>query len=129
METLETVIGRRSEHFVRIFVSQFGFSEDRAELFVRLAGNDLIESYKWQSSRLADEALSDPANVRDLMSTIHANGIASSLGISTSEVWSGLRVFVPRVLQLADGRFAEAPATPMPAPRRRGPGSRRPAPQ
>jgi hypothetical protein len=37
METLETVLGRRAPHFVRIFVSQFGFSEERAEQFVSLA--------------------------------------------------------------------------------------------
>ncbi len=102
METLETVIGRRSEHFVRIFVSQFGFTEERALRFVELAGSDLMESYRWQAQRLGRGRLSAPENVRDLLSAIHANGIASSLGMPSSEVWSGLRVFVPRVLQLAD---------------------------
>jgi hypothetical protein len=48
--------------------------------------------------------LSAPDNVRELLGTIRANWIADSLGMPPHEVWSGLRVFVPRVLQLADGR-------------------------
>ena len=34
---------------------------------------------------------------------IRADRIASSLGVPPAEVWSGLRDFVPSVLQLADG--------------------------
>ncbi|HUP53041.1 MAG TPA: hypothetical protein VM198_11225 [Longimicrobiales bacterium] len=104
METLETVLGSRAPHFVRIFVSQFGFSEERAERFVELAGSDLIECYRWQADRMDPRELSAPENVRSLLGAIHARRIADSLGIPPAEVWSGLRVFVPRVLQLADGR-------------------------
>lgn len=104
METLETVLGRRAPHFVRIFVSQFGFSEERAEQFVSMAGDDLIASYRWRADHMQASQLSAPENVRELMGTIRAKWIADSLGIPPSEVWSGLRVFVPRVLQLADGR-------------------------
>ncbi|HUF76616.1 MAG TPA: hypothetical protein VMM35_10075 [Longimicrobiales bacterium] len=106
METIETVIGRRTPHFVRIFVSQFGFSEERAEQFVSLAGDDLIESYRWRASDMGHRRLSDPESVRELLGAIRGDHIASSLGLPPSEVWSGLRVFVPRVLQLADGRHA-----------------------
>jgi hypothetical protein len=105
MESLEIVLGRRTNHFVRIFMSQFGFSEERAERFVSMAGSDLMESYKFLARDLDPRGLSCPANVRDLLSTIHASRIASSLGIPASEVWTGLRVFVPSVLQLADGRY------------------------
>ena len=104
MERLETVIGGRARHFVRLFVSQFGFTEERAEQFVSLAGNDLIESYRWRAGDLGSGRLSDPENVRELLGAIRGNHIASSLGLPPSDVWSGLRVFVPRVLQIADGR-------------------------
>jgi hypothetical protein len=104
MEALETVLGRRSPHFVRIFVSQFGFSEERAERFVSLAASDLLESYRWRAEDLHPGSLSSPENVRELLSAIRGNRIADSLGMPPAEIWSGLRVFVPRVLQLADGR-------------------------
>lgn len=104
MDRLETVIGRKSPHFVRIFVSQFGFSEERAEQFVSLAASDLIESYRWRAEDLDPRALSAPENVREILGAIRGNRIADSLGIPRAEAWSGLRVFVPRVLQLADGR-------------------------
>lgn len=103
MEPLETVIGRRSSHFVRIFVSQFGFSVERAEAFVTLAGDDLLASYRWRSDELSPGELSAPQNVRELLGAIHGNRIADELGIPRAEAWTGLRVFVPRVLQLADG--------------------------
>ena len=106
MELLESVIGRQSPHFVRIFVSQFGFSRERAERFVSLAGRDLLESYAWCADELDHATLSAPENVRGLLGAIGGNRIADSLGIPRAEAWSGLRVFVPRVLQLADGRFS-----------------------
>jgi hypothetical protein len=104
MEALETVLGRKSPHFVRIFVSQFGFSEERAERFVTLAASDLLESYRWRAGDLDPGSLSAPETVRELLGAIRGNLIADSLGIPPADVWSGLRVFVPRVLQLADGR-------------------------
>ena len=106
MENLETVLCSKSPHFVRIFVSQFGFSVERAEQFVSLAADDLMESYKWRAGDLDPGALSAPENVRELLGAIRGNLIADWLGMPHAEVWSGLRVFVPRVLQLADGRHA-----------------------
>jgi hypothetical protein len=106
VETLETVLERRAHHFVRIFVSQFGFTEERAQRFVNLAGSDLIECCRWHERNMGPGGFSAPANVRNLLAVIHARRIADSLGIPSAEVWSGLRVFVPRVLQLADGRAA-----------------------
>ncbi|HSH76104.1 MAG TPA: hypothetical protein VLA09_10515 [Longimicrobiales bacterium] len=110
MESLERVIGSSSDHFVRIFMTQFGFSQERAEQFVSLAGDDLIASYEFLAPHLDPGGLSAPENVRDLLSAIHASRIASSLGISPSEVWTGLRVFVPGVLQFADGRLPSGTA-------------------
>lgn len=103
MELLESVIGRKSPHFVRLFVSQFGFTVERAEQFVSLAGNDLLESYRWRAEDLDPDSLSKPENVRELLAVIGGNRIADRLGLPRDDVWSGLRVFVPRVLQLADG--------------------------
>jgi len=88
---------------VRIFVSQFGFSVEHAEAFVSLASNDLLESYRWRAHDLDPQALSAPENVRELLGSISGNRIADSLGMPRTDVWNGLRVFVPRVLQLADG--------------------------
>lgn len=104
MDRLETVLGSRAPHFVRILVSQFGFSEEEAHEFVSLASADLIQSYRWRAHDIDAGALSAPENVRELLGTIRGDRIAHSLGLPASEVWSGLRVFVPRVLQLADGR-------------------------
>jgi len=105
MDRLETVLGRRGPHFVRILVSQFGFSEAHAERLVSLAGTDLIESYRSRATEI-HSALSAPESVRELLGTMRGNQIAESLGIPASEVWCGLRVFVPSVLELADGRHA-----------------------
>jgi len=103
METLEIVLVRRAPDLVRVLVSRTGFSRERAERFVILAGTDLLESYRWQADTLDQQSLSAPGNVRDLLSMIRADRIASSLGVPPAEVWSGLRDFVPSVLQLADG--------------------------
>ena len=105
METIETVIGGRAQQFVRLFVSQFGFSVEHAEAFVTLAGNDLLESYRWRADHLAAAELSAPENVREILGVIGGNQIADTLGIPRTAAWSGLRVFVPRVLQLADGHY------------------------
>ena len=106
MDRLESVLGRRAP-LVRILVGQFGFSEEDAEEFVSLAGEDLMESYRLRARDMATSELSAPENVRELLGAIRGDRIADSLGIPASEVWSGLRVFVPRVLQLADGRHLQ----------------------
>jgi len=103
MDRLETVLGRRATHLAQILVSQLGFSEERAEELVMLAGMDLVESYRWRAQSIAAGQLSAPENVRELLGAIRGDHIADSLGMPASEVWSGLRAIVPRVLELADG--------------------------
>jgi hypothetical protein len=103
METLEIVLVRSARDLVHVVERRTGFSRESAERFVILAGTDLIESFKWQADALDPNDLSAPNNVRDLLSGIGGNRIASTLGMPPSEVWSGLREFVPSVLRLADG--------------------------
>lgn len=102
MHRLESVLGGRAPHLARILVSELGFSEERAEELVMLAGVDLMESYRWRARDMAGRNLSAPENVRELLGAIRGDRIANSLGLPASEVWSGLRAIVPRVLQLAD---------------------------
>jgi hypothetical protein len=77
-------------------------SGELAERFVSLAGPDLLESIEWQMSELDSRRLSAPSTVRDVLSAMGADRIASSLGLPRSDVWMGLRAFVPRALQLAE---------------------------
>jgi hypothetical protein len=102
MRRLETVLGDRRTDLVQVLVRCDGLTRTHAERFVALAGDELLESYAWHCGGHAPRHLAEPAMVRDVLSTMGANRIASSLGISRSEVWDSLRAFVPRVLCLAD---------------------------
>jgi len=106
MDNLESVLARRATDLVHVVVSRAGFSRERAERFVMLAGTDLLESYRWQADVLDRDHLSAPENVRALLSVSAARHIASTLGVAPAEVWTGLREFVPSVLRLADGARA-----------------------
>jgi uncharacterized protein YidB (DUF937 family) len=48
------------------------------------------------------EHLAEPDNVRDILGNMEANQIAQDLGLPQDEVWSALRTFVPRALEIAD---------------------------
>jgi hypothetical protein len=102
MQRLEAVLGDRRTDLVQALVRCGGLTRARAERFVALAGNDLIESFEWQCRGQAPRHLAEPSTARDVLSTMGANRIASLLGISRSEVWESLRAFVPRVLCLAE---------------------------
>ena len=102
MQRLETVLGSRKTDLVHVLVRSGGLTRERAERFVALAGHDLIESFEWQRREHALHGLAGPTTARDVLSTMGANRIASSLGLSRSEVWDSLRAFVPRVLCLAE---------------------------
>jgi len=102
MRRLETVLWSRKTDLVQVLVRRGGLTRDRAERFVALAGDDLIESYEWHRRERMLLELAEPATARDVLSTMGANRIAVSLGLSRAEVWDGLRAFVPRVLCLAE---------------------------
>lgn len=102
MESLESVLERRRRDLVDVLVYGTSFSVRRAERFVAVAGTDLVQAIEWKNGGLKRERLSEPANVRDVLSTMGAGQIASALGISRAEVWPALRAFVPRALELAD---------------------------
>ena len=102
MEQLRSVLSQKSGHLARLVERQAGIDESVARRFVQIAGADLIESYDWQRSALELRDFADPSNARDLLSGAYAGRIANELGISREQVWAALRVFVPRVLQLAD---------------------------
>jgi len=102
MRRLETVLGTRKYDLVHLLVRSSGLTRERAERFVTLAGNDLIESFEWQLREHMPRELAEPSTARDVLSTMSANRIASSLGLSRSEVWERLRAFVPLVLCLAE---------------------------
>jgi polyhydroxyalkanoate synthesis regulator phasin len=102
MQRLETVLGERKPDLVQVLVRRGGLTPERAERFVALAGDDLIESFEWQHRELESRPLAEPSTARDVLSAMAANRIASSLGLSRSQVWEGLRALVPSVLCLAE---------------------------
>jgi hypothetical protein len=111
MNTLEIVLSERTRDFVDVLVRTSGFRPDRAEHFVREAGTDLIESVRWHWGDSKPETWSAPGNVRDVLSVIHADRIASRLDMPRQRVWVGLRAFVPRALQMADRVWADRTVT------------------
>ena len=98
---LRSVLARKSGYLARTLEVQAGVESRLAKEFVRIAGADLIESYRWQRAAIEGRELADPSNARDLLSVADAGHIADELGMSRSQVWQALRAFVPRVLQLA----------------------------
>ncbi len=102
MERLRRVLGQKSAYLARVVEVQAGVEDSVARRFVQIAGADLIESYSWQKSELDLRDFADPCNARDLLSGAYAGHIAHELGISRAQVWAALRLFVPRVLQLAN---------------------------
>jgi len=102
MQRLETVLWDRRTDLVQVLVRSSGLTRAHAERFVALAGNDLIESFEWHCRGQAPGRLAEPSTVRDVLSTMGANRLASLMGLSLPEVWESLRAFVPRVLCLAE---------------------------
>lgn len=107
MDYLRSVIGEREAFLAALLVRHVGFTLDTAERFVAVAGHDLIESYRWQEPDLDLVHLPTRTNALRLLRCMHGSGIASALGVPTSQAWDGLREFVPRVLELAQGRTVQ----------------------
>ena len=102
MERLQMVLAGRAQELVSVLVRHRTFDASTAERFVAAAGRDLIRSYEWQLQDLERDGVSRARAVRDLLRAIHARKIAVALGLSTEQVWRGLRTFVPTVVQMAD---------------------------
>ena len=107
MERLQMVLARRGRELVSVLVSHRTFDASTAQRFVAAAGEDLMRSYEWQLREIERAGLSRPRTVRDLLRGIHAREIALTLGLSTEQVWRGLRTFVPTVVQMAEVIQAE----------------------
>jgi len=110
MDTLESVLAQKSEYIVRELSRRPALAGGRAERFAAEAGSDLIASFRWQAADLDAENLSARVNVRRLLAAMRANGIANRLGMPPADVWDGLRIFVPLVLQMAERRTGRVPA-------------------
>ena len=102
VKSLETVLALRTFELVELVAHGAGLTEERAERFVALAGSDLLASFRWQARDLALRSLGTPSTARDVLSTMRADRIASQLGMSSSDVWVGLRELVPHVLSMAE---------------------------
>jgi hypothetical protein len=102
MDALQRVLASRTGDLARVLEQQMGIQEAVARRFVQVAGAELIESFQWQRAALDVDHLSDAKNARDLLSAVGAGRIASDVGIPRTEVWKGLRAFVPSVLELAE---------------------------
>ena len=102
MEALQRVLASRMGYLARVLERRVGIQEAAARRFVQVAGAELIESFRWQRAALNADHLSDAKNARDLLSGVGAGRIATDVGIPRTEVWKGLRAFVPSVLQLAE---------------------------
>ena len=112
MERLQSVLGQKSAYLARVIEVHAGIESSVARRFVQIAGADLIESYSWQKSELDLRDFADPCNARDILSGAYAGHIAHELGISRSQVWAALRLFVPRVLQLANVTVSKSDSLP-----------------
>lgn len=107
---MQRVLASRTGDLARVLEHQMGIPETAARHFVQVAGEELLESFRWQRAALDVDRLSDARNARDLLSAVGAGRIASDVGIPRTEVWKGLRAFVPSVLQLAEAqRLAASP--------------------
>jgi len=101
MQALETVLAQRTGELVEILVQGADLSRDRAELFVSVAGPDVIASFRWQVRESGPQRLGAPSTARNVLNTMGATRIASALGMTRAEVWDGLRTLVPGLLHLA----------------------------
>lgn len=119
MERLQLVLEFRVRDLVNVLVRRAGLDPETAERFVSAAGADLLESWRWQSSEIDVAHLPTWSNVQRLLGGIHANAIAFDLGMPPSDVWTGLRTFVPQVLLMANGPSRSATDLPTSRPNRR----------
>jgi hypothetical protein len=101
MERLHGVLAERTDDLAGMLTGLRGYDRQVAKRFVTVAGADLIHSFVWQSSELDTGDLAALSNVTRLLGGMHAGRIARALGIPVTDVWSGLRAFVPEVLSLA----------------------------
>ena len=102
MTPLETVLGDKRLELVRTLVHGSAFRIDNAERFVALAGPELIKALEWQVPDVEARSLATRSTIRDVLSVMNGNRIASTLGIPNSKAWTGLRALVPHALHLAD---------------------------
>ncbi|MDH3206277.1 MAG: hypothetical protein OEO79_06675 [Gemmatimonadota bacterium] len=102
MKSLETVLGEKKLELVHTLVRDDTFGIDNAERFIALAGPELIKAIEWQLPDVATKSLVARSTIRDVLSAMNADRIASTLGIPSSEAWTGLRTLVPHVLHLAE---------------------------
>lgn len=102
MQSLESVLERRKRDLVEVLISRTGLTVGRAERFVDVAGHDLVEALLWCNGAIRRTGLSEPGNVRYVLGSMEASQIASRLGMPRAEVWTALRTFVPRALEIAD---------------------------
>ena len=123
MDVLQSVLGQRTGDIASVLESQAGIRGTVARRFVLVAGAELLDSYNWQKVDLDPEDLSEPRNVRDLLSAISAHRIASAVELPVTDVWQGLRTFVPCCMQLAESHRR---GTSMSQARRPGVASRGP---
>lgn len=101
MDLLRSVLQERAADLASELTAKAGFTAEEAKRFVPEAGTDLIESWRWQADELDTKDVAADANVRKLLRGIGAKRIASRVGLTAEATWSGLRAFVPKVMQLA----------------------------
>jgi len=106
MDQLRGVLRRRRNELVSLLVLREGFDIVTATRFVTVAGDDLLECCSWRSAEPEAAELTEDDRIRELLGFIHANRIASHVGIPTPQVWQGLRTLVPSVVRLAGGASA-----------------------
>ena len=101
MDLLRSVLEKRAVDLASALTARAGLTREEAERFVPEAGTDLIESWRWQASKLDEEDVAAESNVQELLRGIGAKRIASKVGLTAEATWSGLRAFVPLVMRFA----------------------------
>ncbi len=128
MDRVRSVLAYQGCEIAAILVGRGGLAAVTADLFVSIAGADLIRALRRRAERSeVGVTLADPAEARRLLTEMNANGIATRLKLPPVVVWRTLRIFVPGVLHLAD-RARGPEDSPHPSDRSRGPvGARSPS--
>ena len=97
MDRLERLLHERSDQLAEHVAGDAGMSRDEAVAFLRAAGPDLVESYRWQSESWANTG-DHGAQAREVLAIMNARKIGPSAGLSSERTWAGLRCLVPAVL-------------------------------
>lgn len=94
MDRLERVLTERSSELIQSLTGSVGFSSGQAELFLREAGPELVETWRWQASDESASSTPTSSGFRNLLALMNGRTLAPRVGLSSARTWEGLRALV-----------------------------------